>query len=100
MNRVRIGYIDFAIHPFPDGFAANPDGKTDFTRQIIYVDDVLSPEAKACTLLHEILHAVWALHALSDDDKEERIVTALGNGLSQVFRDNPELVTFIKKGLK
>ena len=99
MNKIRIGYIDFAILPFPNGFASNLDGKTDFTRQIIYIDEILSPEAKACTLLHEVLHAVWALHALSDDDKEERIVTALGNGLAQVFRDNSKLLSFIKNSL-
>jgi len=99
MDKIRIGYINFAIQPFPLGFAANLDGKTDFTNQIIYIDEILSPEAKACTLLHEVLHVIWALSALHDDDKEERIVTALGNGLSQVIRDNPEFATFIKKRL-
>jgi hypothetical protein len=60
----------------------------------------------ANTLLHEIVHAsVWygGLKddgaALEDDKHEEHVVNVLTNQLCQIFRDNPKILTIIKKGL-
>jgi hypothetical protein len=46
------------------------------------------------TLLHEIMHAIYA-PALESGDSEERIVNAMGAGLAQVLTDNPKLLDFI-----
>ena len=50
----------------------------------------------ACTLIHEVLHAVWYVQGLSSrmdtgTVTEEQVVDAVSNGLTQVMRDNPEL---------
>lgn len=50
--------------------------------------------------LHEILHAIWAERRLPNRTREERAVTALAQGLTTVFRDNPGLLTYIDKLVK
>lgn len=45
----------------------------------------------ADTIIHEVLHAICDDQKLKlADDEEERIVTALANGLTRFLRDNPE----------
>lgn len=55
------------------------------------------------TVLHEALHAVTHNYGMreiiDDEDKEEYIVTTLGNALTQVFLDNPALLDWIKENL-
>jgi hypothetical protein len=46
------------------------------------------------TLIHEIMHAIYA-PALESGDSEERIVNAMGVGFTQVLTDNPKLLNFI-----
>jgi hypothetical protein len=48
------------------------------------------------TLIHETLHAMWREYSLPPEP-EEHIVTCLANGLTQMFRDNPELLKVLKK---
>jgi len=43
-------------------------------------------------LLHEILHAIFHVFVIKDEDKEERTVSILGTALACVFQDNPELI--------
>lgn len=47
------------------------------------------------TVIHELLHAVFWAYNIHDDDKEERTVSTVSVGLTQVFRDNPELVKWV-----
>lgn len=55
------------------------------------------------TLIHEALHAVWHNYGLQvafpDEDGHELIVTTMANGLTQVFRDNPDLLEWVRDGL-
>lgn len=51
------------------------------------------------TLLHEIIHAVWDLADLKEGDTEEKIVTLIANGLSQVFLNNPTVFKFFQTSL-
>jgi hypothetical protein len=43
-------------------------------------------------VIHEACHALYSAYQIMDDDKEERIVSSLGTGWTQIFRDNPALV--------
>ena len=43
------------------------------------------------TLMHEILHAIFWSYGVKDIDDEERTITGLAVGLSQVWQDNPKL---------
>lgn len=100
MRKVRIGYRDFKIEPFPAGFGERLDGETDFSTLTIRFHTDLDPSVKSATLLHEILHVVYDEYGLAKDDPEERVVTTLSNGLCQVIRDNPDVLAFIIGGLR
>jgi hypothetical protein len=100
MHKVRIGYRDFKIKPFPQGFGERLDGETDFSNLTIMFHESLDPSVKSSTLLHEILHVVFDEFALAKDDCEERVVSAFTNGLCQVIRDNPDVLAFIIGGLR
>lgn len=91
MREIRVGYRTFRIEHFPDGFGERLDGQTDFDRGVINLSAGLTAQARSCVILHEILHIIWDQAALQDGDTEERIVTAMANGLSQVLRDNDSL---------
>lgn len=55
-------------------------------------------DEEANTLLHELLHAIWWCYNLGvNDDKEEKVVGTLANGLSDMFQRNPELVKYFTK---
>lgn len=55
------------------------------------------------TILHEILHSIVYAYGLKcefkDDDTEEKIVNALGNGLTEALVRNKDLVMFIEKSV-
>jgi hypothetical protein len=100
MHKVRIGHRDFKIEPFPQGFGERLFGETDYDTLSIRVHDRLEPSVKASTLLHEIVHAIYDEYGISKDDEEERVVNSISNGLSQVIRDNPDVLAFIISGLR
>lgn len=51
------------------------------------------------TLLHEALHAICYIYGLKaefdDDDHEEKLINSIGNGLTELFVRNPEVVKII-----
>lgn len=49
----------------------------------------------AHTLLHEIMHAICYIFGIADEDKEERVVSAMSDGMTTVWRDNPEVMAYI-----
>lgn len=51
-------------------------------------------------LLHEVFHAVWSLSNLRPKETEENVALAFEVGLIQVFKDNPDFLNWVKKGLK
>lgn len=59
------------------------------------------PQQLRDTILHEICHALYYENGLAtelkarDDDLEEQVVRRTATGLLQIFRDNPQLVTFL-----
>ena len=52
------------------------------------------------SVLHEINHAIYGIYALSRGDNEERIVSVMATGWTQVLRDNPDLVKWIVQALE
>jgi hypothetical protein len=100
MRKVRVGHRDFAIEPFPTGFGERLFGETDYNTLTIRVHQDLAPSVRSSTLLHEILHVIYDEYGLAKDDTKERVVTMMSNGLCQVLRDNPDVVSFILGGLK
>lgn len=74
-------------------------GECDNALGAIRIRADLEPVKAVNTMLHEILHAAWYVAAIDDDDKEERRVRVLANQLTQVWRDNPNLVGWINRAL-
>ena len=49
------------------------------------------------TLLHEIVHGIWEVwHLGNDDEQEERIVASLSTAILGVLKDNPDLRKLIE----
>jgi hypothetical protein len=51
-------------------------------------------------LLHEICHGIVNHYSVPCGEKEEEIVTAMAEGLSQVIMDNPEIARWIELSLR
>lgn len=94
---ICIGYQDIEVikTDFPDG----EQGVYISDKSQIRIQRGLSPRERLNTILHECLHAIFSVYGLKpmvkDDAEEERLVDALGNGLTEVFSRNPELVKWV-----
>lgn len=99
---VRIGYRDFAIEDWDTKQAASSSryGECDKANAIIRVDTTYGPVKSASTLLHEIMHGCYDIVGLTDEDNEERTVTQLSNQMTQVFRDNPDVLAYLRACLR
>ena len=60
---------------------------------------ISSPERVVDAFLHEAAHAIWWAYGISDDDKEERVVSTLGTAMMTLHRDNPWLANWISTAL-
>jgi hypothetical protein len=96
---IKVGAMDISVYFVPgDG---DSFGDFTFLQNQIRVDNRLRKAALVDTLLHEILHAIWALGQLKTKrEKEERAVAVTATYLTQIFRDNPHLVTWITENLE
>ncbi len=54
----------------------------------------------ADTVLHELLHAIWRIYNIRQDDLEEKMVTCVALAMVQMFHDNPGLVGWLVKSTK
>ena len=106
-KKIKISFADVDIQTSDDiKFAEENFGEYDSRNNRITISSNSTDRDIANTLLHEIVHAsVWygGLKddgaALEDDKHEEHVVNVLTNQLCQIFRDNPKILTIIKKGL-
>ena len=71
-------------------------GSFDRRRQILRVNSTDSPIDIVDTLIHEILHGIYEHFKLKPEDDEERVVSAIAAGLTQVFQDNKHLMKYIQ----
>lgn len=49
------------------------------------------PEDNVDTIIHELLHAVFDLFRIKENDTEEEIVTKLSTGMTTLMKDNKKL---------
>lgn len=73
-------------------------GRCSHIEQKIHIEPKQHPSQKRDTVLHEVLHAVASLTALSSDwgdEREEEIVLRLTPALLDVLRRNPRLVAYL-----
>jgi len=67
------------------------EGKVDYLKQEILLDNELSTEKAKSTLIHEIIHAILEEVGIKDENRDS-LVQPLAQGLYMVLRNNPELV--------
>lgn len=106
-RKIKVGAYDWKVS-LEEG-ADEHCGQADFEPQIIrlWPDSLTSPAHAVGILLHECLHVIYDNEDLEDkvvhsdpEDLEEDIVVGFEQGLVSLYRDNPRLLTWIKKGLK
>jgi len=98
MKSVKVGPTDFSIEYVP----LNEElfGDFSYINSRIRIEQNLKGTALVDTVLHEILHAIWKLGQLKDKrEDEERAVAIMATYLTQVLRDNPTMLTWLKKNL-
>lgn len=101
-TKVKVGWATYKIevwHP-AEAVGARRFGESNPISRVIRVDTSYSPQQTAETLLHEIIHCVYTMWDLDDEDKEEKIVSQIGTGLTTVWHDNPEVFAWIAENLK
>jgi hypothetical protein len=70
-------------------------GQCDNEAMVIRVCPGQSNGREACTVMHESLHAMFAM-ACPHMEEEERIVTQLAPVLMKFIKDNPKFMEYIK----
>jgi hypothetical protein len=104
-RRIKVGAYDWRIkidtEPSEDYGEANYD-KAEIT---VWPANHQSPERLVGTVIHELLHVIYENEQLAgagvvSREPEERIVGGFETGLVSLFRDNPKLLNWIKRGLK
>lgn len=101
-ERIKVAAFDIKIITFPDREAELRQlfGEFSALDQTIRIDSKIVGTIKGIdTLIHELNHAIYWAYGIYDEDKEERIVGAFATAWTQIYRDNPELLEFIKAGL-
>ncbi len=98
---IRIGYRDYDVVELP---AREGEGEGIYGRHSAFLNRIevradVKPFERADTLLHEVLHGVWQMADLPKKD-EERCVTLISRGLTQVIRDNPHLIAYLQDALQ
>ncbi|MDQ3014189.1 MAG: hypothetical protein M3X11_26220, partial [Acidobacteriota bacterium] len=97
---VKIGAYDFKFI-CNKGHEADAHGEIYYVSQEIFLSSKFpSPERAVDTVLHEIFHGLWHQSLLKRKEREEPVVTTMATGLTQVFRDNPKLLEWIRDSLK
>lgn len=90
--KLKVGYRSIAIGPMPEGVYESSNHLGEFRRGAgtitVYAGQPV--DELADTIIHEVLHAIWAERELGQKVEEEAAVTALAHGLTAVFKDNPE----------
>ncbi len=108
-KKISLNFIDVDIVVIKPDFAN--DNLTDCYGQyhrrknLIEIQEGLSPLDEMNTIIHELLHLISAASgevtagALKDDNDEERLVTNFANLLQILFRQNPWFLGYLQAKL-
>lgn len=97
MNQVRVFGSVYRIERCEHVDADGCVGLFEPLKERIKIKAELCPFEEVDTVIHEILHAC---EYKAGKPYNEDWVRAVATGLTGVFRDNPELLTWIRKKLK
>ena len=95
---VRVGPHDIRFADINGDDAKKNYGTFVPTEQAIRLHDQYASGSLAVdTVIHEILHAIFAVGTVEVKQGEEHVVSVLGTFLTQIIRDNPELIAWLQK---
>ena len=100
-EEIRIGYRTYQVVEWNAEVAkaSGKYGECDHLELVIRLDVTHGDVEVMNTLIHEILHAIFAVTGISEvtEWKEEYLVSAQASCLTQVMIDNPDLMKFLSK---
>ena len=97
---IRVGPFDISINQLEGEDRDRCLGMFSETRQSILMrESYPNSQQEAETLLHELLHAVYATYGVRAKDPEERTISQMSIGMASVIRDNPDLIEWLKEKL-
>jgi hypothetical protein len=101
-KKVKIAGIDVKVVDWDhhEADAQRAYGIFSKVENCIKIDTTLSSLRVTETFIHELLHGIWAGYRMDEKDDEERTVAIFAAGLTQVFRDTPELLVLLQKVIK
>lgn len=101
-TKLKAGWLDYDILVWESVRAAQDRryGETRHLTHEIMIDLSFGGRQAASTLLHEIFHVVFTIWNIRDEDAEEQTVSSMADGLSTIWRDNPEVFAWIAEQLK
>ena len=75
-------------------------GMCHFDKKLIELADIQNDDELVDTYLHELLHSIIKEYELDVDGRsEEKLVTELANSLTDIFKNNKNLLLWIYKKL-
>ena len=92
MLSIKVGYADVHVLPMDRTLSLQCDavGLYSHTNHTIYIRRDHPPAEQAATLIHELIHACWAVFNMTRRKlDEEGVCQALEGPLATLFRDNP-----------
>lgn len=102
---IKIGAYDWAVVLEPGNGDLYGQACFDIRQIKLWPEALNNASHTAGIVLHECLHVIFDNHNLGRnmrkaDEREEMIVLGFEAGLVSLFRDNPKLVSWLKKSLK
>lgn len=97
---IRVGPYQISITVVSKLNRDNDYGEFHFDGQRITVRKSYKSTALAVTtVLHELIHAMWAAYELPNRPNEEQVAGSLSTCLTQVLLDNPDFLCWLKNKL-
>ena len=96
---LKIGYENYEIEYWPPTHATTTEAYGEFfaKEKKIGIDGAQTGASLVNTMIHEAMHGICFHQGMQlKDDEEERIVNSMANGITQLLKDNPDLVDWIK----
>lgn len=100
---VKVGYMRMALTFVPEALLGDSRGQWRQHDSTILIADHLSPQDQAETVIHELLHGCYPVFdmpaGLDAPNVEEIVVSTIAPHFSQIIRDNPLLMTWLRQCL-
>jgi len=104
-GNIRIGPLDYAVTIVEEPLMIDGSEKVgichpQYQKIELSAKYMTIPDVLVGTTLHEVLHGIWDVYGLKKKASEEDVVLAFEKGLLGLFKDNPELIDWIRKAIK